>query len=79
MATDITIGDVDVVIDLEKLTITEYRKFASGGMLDDQDDELLARVVGQPVEWVRGLSQPNYRKLLRAFFKKASEPLADPN
>ena len=76
---DITLDGKDLTFDLEQLTITEYRKFASGGMLDDQDDELLARVVGEPVEWVRGLSQPNYRRLLRAFFKKASEPLTDPN
>ena len=76
---DITLGEDELTIDLEKLTITEYRKFASGGLLDAQDDDLLARVVDRPVEWVQGLSQPAYRKLLKAFFKKAAEPLNDPN
>lgn len=76
---DVTIKDEEITIDLEQLTIAEYRKFAQGSMLDDQDDELLARVTGKTVDWVRGLSQPSYRRLLAAFFRKARDPLSDPN
>jgi len=75
----ITIGGVDITFDLEKITITEYRKFATGALLSADDDEILARVCGQPVEWVGALSQPNYRRLTAAFFKAAREPLNDPN
>ncbi len=76
---DVVIGETELVFDLEKLTITEYRKFAGGTMLDEQDDELLARVLDKPVEWLRTLSQPNYRRVLNAFFEKARSPLDDPN
>jgi hypothetical protein len=76
---DVTIGGIEITFDLELITITEYRKFATGALLSADDDEILARVCGQPVEWVGGLSQPSYRRLTAAFFKKAREPLSDPN
>lgn len=76
---DLKLKDEDITIDMEQLTIAEYRKFATGSMLESEDDGLLAKVTGKPVEWVQGLSQPNYRRLLAAFFKAARDPLADPN
>jgi hypothetical protein len=76
---DITIHEVDLTFDLEKVTITEHRAFANGSLMDAADDEHLAKVTGQPVEFFRALSQPNYRRVLRAYFKKASAPLDDPN
>ena len=76
---DVEIKGEGIDIDLEQLTISEYRKFAQGSMLDSEDDALLAKVTGKTVEWVQGLSQPAYRRLLAAFFRKAREPLADPN
>ena len=76
---DITIGGIEITVDLERITITEYRKFATGALLSADDDEILARVCGQPVEWVGKLSQPNFRRLVTAFFKSAREPLSDPN
>ncbi len=76
---DLTIGGVEVTFDLEKITITEHRKFAKGSMLEEEDDEILAKVTGQSVEWVRGLSQVDYRRVLLGYFKKSREPLSDPN
>lgn len=76
---DLTIGGVEITFDLEKITITEHRKFSKGSMLEEEDDEILAKVAGQTVEWVRGLSQANYRRVLLGYFKKAREPLSDPN
>ena len=76
---DITINGIEIDFDLEKITISEHRKFARGSMLDEEDDEILAKVTGQPVEWIRDLSQVDYRRLLAGYFKKAREPLADPN
>ena len=76
---DVNINGLEITFDLERITITEYRKFATGALLSADDDEILARVCGQPVEWVGALSQPNYRRLTAAFFKAAREPLNDPN
>ena len=76
---DITIAGVELVFDLECVTIAEYRSFAKGSFTEEGDDDILARACGQTVEWVRGLSQPNYRRVLKGFFDKARAPLADPN
>ena len=76
---DLKIGADEITFDLEQITITEHRKFSKGSMMDEEDDELLAKVIDKPVEWVRELSQPNYKRLLQGYFKKAREPLADPN
>ena len=76
---DLKIGEDEITYDLEQITITEHRKFSKGSMLDEEDDEILAKVINKPVEWVRGLSQANYRRVLLGYFKKAREPLSDPN
>lgn len=76
---DITVGGVELTFDLEQVTITEHRKFSTGSLMDAADDEHLSKVTGQPVEWFRGLSQPAYRRVLKAYFKKAAAPLDDPN
>jgi len=76
---DINLKDEDITIDMEQLTIAEYRKFAAGSMLESEDDVLLAKAIGKPVEWVKNLSLPDYRRLLRAFFDAARKPLSDPN
>ena len=76
---DVKIGDTELTFDLEKITITEYRDFAKGSFTDGEDDSVLAKVTGQPVEYFSALSQPAYRRVLVAFFKKAREPLSDPN
>lgn len=65
-------------IDLGKVSISEYRKVANSSVLDGEGDEILARSAGLTKEEVQALAQPDYRLLLRAFFKKANEPLADP-
>jgi hypothetical protein len=76
---DVTINDTELTFDLDAISISEYRAFAKGGLVDEKDDEVLAKVTGHPVEFFRELSQLKYRHVLRAFFRKASEPLADPN
>ena len=76
---DIKIKDIDLTFDLEKISMTEYRQFSKGNLLDEEDDLVLAKTSGQPVEFFRGLSQVDYRRVVTAFFKKAREPLADPN
>lgn len=76
---DIVIGGVELTFDLSKLSMKDFRRFAAGGMLNEDDDKVLAQVTGQPAEWFGELSQPDYRRVLKAFFTKAGAPLADPN
>ncbi len=66
-------------IDLEKVSIREFRNFAKGTMLAEEDDAILAKATGMTVEEIGNLPQPVYRRLLRDFFQAAQEPLADPN
>jgi hypothetical protein len=68
----------ELVFDLDRLSMREYRAFCKGSLLSEDDDQLLAKVTGLPVESFGDLPQPEYRRVLAAFFTKAREPLADP-
>jgi hypothetical protein len=76
---DVTIKDEELTIDLEQITTAEYIDFASGKLLNKEDFDLVARLIGKPVEYVSGLSWPNYRRVVSAIFKKGAAPLDDPN
>ncbi len=76
---DITVGGKELTFDLDKLAMKDFRRFASGGLLNEEDDKVLAQVTGEPVEFFGELSQPDYRRVLKAFFTKAGSPLSDPN
>ena len=69
----------DYTFDLSQITIAEYRKLAESSIFDPATDAILAKCAGVTVEEIAELSQPAYRRMLREFFKAASEPLADPN
>lgn len=75
---DVEIKGIELTFDLENITITEYRSFAKGSLTSDDDDIVLAKTTGKKIEYFQGLSQPDYRRVLNAFFKKAREPLSDP-
>ena len=77
---DITINGKDLTFDLRKLSMREYRKFASGSLLDPEDDQVLAKLTGEPADFFADLPQPDHRKVVRAYFDKASKPVEnDPN
>lgn len=65
--------------DLGKVTRREYSALIEGRLTNAQDDEIIARAAGLTVDELGNLTQPEWRRLVRAFFKKAREPLADPN
>jgi hypothetical protein len=69
----------DYVIDLAKVSISDYRKLANSRVSAPEGDEILARAAGMTLAEVQALPYNEYRALLRKFFKTASEPLADPN
>ena len=67
------------VFDLEKVSRKEYSAFRLGQLTDDDDNALLSKATGMSVEMIEAMPLPEFRQLVRAFFKKATEPLADPN
>jgi hypothetical protein len=69
--------DREIAFDLEVVTIAEYVKFAGGILPTEGDFTLLAKVSGLTVDAIKNLSQPAYRKLVRAYFKAANS--TDPN
>lgn len=76
---DFTLSDGnEVVFDLSKITIKEYRAFTKGSLLTDEDDAILARCSGLTVDAIQNLSQYEYRLFMGAFFRKATGPI-DPN
>ena len=79
MADYVLPDETEVTFDLEKMTVKEYRDFAKGAQSDAEDDLLMARVTGLAVEQIESLSQPTYRRLIKAFYDKSRQPLNDPN
>jgi hypothetical protein len=77
---DITLSDGRALtFDLYKLTIKEYRSLFDKTQAQDEEDRLIARTVGLSLDEYQALAYPDFRRLADAFFKKAREPLADPN
>lgn len=76
---DITLSDgKEINFDLDKITIKEYRGLFETSQ-DEEDYSTIAKASGLKPEEIAGLSYNDWRRLTRAFFKKASEPLEDPN
>lgn len=71
--------DAAWTFDLEKVTRKQYSDFRLGRLADDGDNALLARVTGMSVADVEAMPLMEFRRMVRAFFKKATEPLTDPN
>lgn len=69
----------EITFDLLKVTQKEFRALFSHDQPDTDGDAVVGRSCGLSAEEVGDLPQPDYRRLVRAFFKKASEPLTDPN
>lgn len=77
---DVTLSDGrEVEFDLYKISMAEYRALLEVGQPPEEGDEMVARIIGWKADEVASLPYPDYRKLIRAFFRKASSPLDDPN
>jgi len=77
---DVTLSDGrEITFDLHKISRRQYSELVSGKLTNDQDDALVGATCGLTPEQVSGLPFPDWRRLAQAFFKKAREPLADPN
>lgn len=76
---DITIGGREVTFDLEKISRKEFRSMITMEGSPKADDEIIARVAGVELKFIEDLPILDYKRLIKAFFKKTQEPLADPN
>jgi len=77
---DLTLLDGrEITFDISKISLREFRALIDPDRPDEEGDELLGRCAGLDAEEVADLPYPEYRKLTRAFFAKAREPLSDPN
>lgn len=70
---------MDWDIDLSRITIREYRALFVKEQPQAEEDATVAKAAGITVDELLELPQPEYRRLIKAFFDKAREPLADPN
>jgi len=76
---DITLSNGrEIEFDLSKITMGEYRAIFKSGQTTEYEDELISRAAGLTVEEYLGLSLPDCKRLQRRFFKKVTEPVADP-
>lgn len=77
---DLTLSDGrDITFDLSAYTVREYRSLFNRDQAAEEGDEIVGRAAGLTVDEVGSLAHVDYKRLLTAFFKRASEPLADPN
>jgi hypothetical protein len=79
MADLITSGGREVTVNLDAITVREYRALFDRDQEQSDEDIVIAKAAGLTVEELLDLSQPDYRRVIAAFFKKAREPLNDPN
>jgi hypothetical protein len=77
---DVTLADGrEIEFDLSKITIEEYRALFDPTQPNEEEYEILAKCARLKADEVRKLSLADWKRFGGAFFKKAREPLADPN
>ena len=76
----ITLSDGrELTVDLTKITISQYRHLFKNETTPEEEDALLAPCFGITVEEFETLPYPDYKRITKAFFDQARDPLADPN
>lgn len=70
----------EIFIDMNKITIKEYRAVLRN-QFEEQDDEdrVVCKAIGMDIEDYQSLGHTDWRTVIQGFFRKAREPLADPN
>lgn len=69
----------EIVVDLSKISLREYRSVFDTKQKPEEEDVILAKVFGLDVETYRDLPYPDWRLLTVKFFEFARNPLSDPN
>lgn len=68
-----------IAFDLEAITEAEYRSLFHTTQSLEEEDAILARVSGVPLDKITQLSKGDYKRLWQGFFKKVRDPLSDPS
>ncbi len=77
---DLTMEDGrEITLDLNKITLREYRALFDRLQKPEEEDAVLCRVFGLTLEEYQTLPYPTWRKLTELFFERARSPLSDPN
>jgi hypothetical protein len=61
------------------MSLREYRGLFDRKQPQEQEDRIISKISGLTLDEYLDLPQPDWRRLLTTFFKKAREPLADPS
>ena len=69
----------ELTLDLYAVSMREYRALLDREQPAEEGDAILGKAFGLTAAEVSDLPQPEWRRLVAAFFKAAREPLADPN
>lgn len=69
----------ELTIDLNAISIKEWRTMFSRDTEIDESDQILARIVGLSLAELQDLSQPDYRAVAVAVRDAGTAPLSDPN
>jgi hypothetical protein len=77
---DLTLSDGrEINYDLSKVTAGEYRNLFKDKQPIAYEDELISRAIGYTVEEYLALPLPDFKRVQKRFFKKVTEPIADPS
>jgi len=76
---DLTLADGrEIDINLEAITVREYRELFSPKQSSEEETAILAKVSGMTPDEVESLSMLDYKRLLRELLAVARQPLVDP-
>ena len=78
--TDITLSNgTEITFDLNKITRYEVRALLSDEQDDDEANEVLAKTCELDAKQIHDMGYADWRRFVKAFWKKATDPLSDPN
>lgn len=66
-------------LDLNKITLREFRALFDPKQKPEDEDATLCKVAGLTLEEYQALPYLDFRRLTQAILRKVKEPLADPN
>lgn len=64
-------------LDLHKVTILEFRFAVDEKSDQDKSDAIVAKTLDMAVKDLQALSQPDYRRVVAAFWRAATQPLEE--
>ncbi len=77
---DLTLSDGrEFTVDLNKLTIVEWRELLKPEQPQEEEFACLAKVIGVKPEDVAGMGYLDFKLLGAKVFEKARNPVSDPN